>query len=89
MKHLARVSARLLLLALLPLPTQLTAQNAPSPPASQNTILLTVFLKHDESRTLDQLEDQLKKTGFYRDFPPPGTEIVSWYLVMVSDRSSR
>jgi hypothetical protein len=45
-------------------------------------MLLTVFLKHDQSKTLDQIDDQLKKTGFYRDFPPPGTEIVSWYVMM-------
>ncbi len=59
-----------------------TQATTSSPPAAQNTILLTAFLKHDQSKTLDQLEDQLKRTGFYRDFPPAGTEIVSWYVMM-------
>jgi hypothetical protein len=58
-------------------------QEAQTPAATaSHAILLTIFLRHDQSRTLDQLEEQLKKTGFYRDFPPPGTEVVSWYVVM-------
>lgn len=45
-------------------------------------VLLTVFLKHDQSKTLDQIEAELSKSGFYRDFPPAGTQIVSWYVMM-------
>jgi hypothetical protein len=77
-----RIVVRLILLTLPLAPLQLSAQTAPTAPASQKTMLLTVFLRHDQSKTLDQLEEQLKNTGFYRDFPPPGTEIVSWYVMM-------
>lgn len=51
-------------------------------PSSDNAILLTVFLKHDESRPLSELNAQLEKQGFYKAFPPPGIEVVSWNIVM-------
>ncbi len=47
-----------------------------------NAVLLTVFLKHDESRPLAELNAQLAKQGFYKAFPPPGVEVVSWTVTM-------
>lgn len=47
-----------------------------------NAVLLTIFLKHDQSRPLGDLNAQLARQGFYKAFPPPGVEIVSWYVMM-------
>ncbi|WP_175996367.1 hypothetical protein [Burkholderia stabilis] len=47
-----------------------------------NAVLLTVFLKHDQSRPLAELNAQLAKQGFYKAFPPPGIEVVSWTVTM-------
>lgn len=47
-----------------------------------NEILLTIFLKHDESRPLGELNAQLEKQGFYKAFPPKGMEVVSWTVAM-------
>jgi hypothetical protein len=60
---------------------------APPPPASaeataDNAVLLTVFLMHDLSRRLGELNAQLARQGFYKAFPPPGIEVVSWYVEM-------
>jgi hypothetical protein len=55
------------------------AQQAAAP---QDTFLLTVFLKHDQSKTLDQINEQLKRQDYYKKFPPPGVEVVSWYVMM-------
>jgi len=44
--------------------------------------LVTVILRHDQSKTLDEIMDHCKKTGFYRDFPPEGCELVSWVVAM-------
>jgi hypothetical protein len=60
------------------------AQQA-SPPASSDakgTFLLTIFLKHDQSKPLEQINAQLKQQGFYKAFPPDGVEVVSWYVMM-------
>ena len=61
------------------------AQTAPTDtatPTPDNAILLTVFFKHDETRPLGELNAQLEKQGFYKAFPPPGVEVVSWYVMM-------
>jgi hypothetical protein len=60
--------------------TQAPAENAA--PTADNAVMLTVFLKHDESRPLSELNAQLERQGFYKAFPPPGTEVVSWYIMM-------
>jgi hypothetical protein len=44
--------------------------------------MLTIFFKHDQSRPLSELNAQLEKQGYYKAFPPPGTEVVSWYVMM-------
>jgi hypothetical protein len=54
---------------------------APAQPAT-GTILLTVFLKHDQSKTLGEINEQLFRNGYYDKFPPDGMEVVSWYVVM-------
>jgi hypothetical protein len=59
-----------------------TENAAPNP---DNAVMITVFLKHDQSRPVDELNAQLDKQGYYKSFPPPGIEVVSW----ASDRSSR
>ena len=62
------------------------AQTAPAentaPPTADNAVLLTVFLKHDQSRPLGELNAQLEKQGYYKAFPSAGVEVVSWYVVM-------
>ena len=47
-----------------------------------NASLLTIFLKHDQTKTLAEINGHLEKTGFWKKFPPAGTEVVSWYVMM-------
>jgi hypothetical protein len=56
------------------------AENAP--PTADNGVMLTVFLKHDQSRPLNELNAQLQRQGYYKAFPPEGVEVVSWYVMM-------
>lgn len=73
---------RALLLLVLALPgRQALAQPAPDA-QHPGTFLMTVFLKHDESKPLPQINQELKRNGWYRDFPPAGVEVVSWNVVM-------
>src|SRR5215469_833362 len=48
----------------------------------QGQMLLTVFLRHDQSKTLGEIRAELEKNGFFQKFPPAGTEVVSWYVMM-------
>jgi len=50
--------------------------------SSDQKILMTVILHHDQSKTIDEILAHLKQTGFYRDFPPEGSELVSWVMAM-------
>ena len=65
-----------------------TAQTAAAAPAenaaptADNAVMLTVFLKHDQSRPLSELNAQLERQGYYKAFPPAGIEVVSWYVMM-------
>jgi hypothetical protein len=59
-------------------PSLLFAQEA----ADDGKIMLTVILRHDQSKTLDEIDDHLVKTGFNKNFPPEGVEIVSYHIVM-------
>ena len=43
-----------------------------------NAVLLRVFVKHDQSRPLAELNAQLARQAFYKAFPPPGDEVASW-----------
>ena len=59
-----------------------TAPNAAATPTPDNAVMLTIFLKHDQSRPLGELNAELEKQGFYKAFPPDGVEVVSWYVMM-------
>jgi len=63
-----------------PAPTSAPAENAA--PTADNAVMLTVFLKHDQSRPLSELNAQLERQGYYKAFPPAGIEVVSWYVMM-------
>ena len=73
------ITAGLILAMTLPLAAE---QAAEMPGQKPGTMLLTVFLRHDQSKTLEQINAQLHQTGFDRNFPPPGVEVVSWYVMM-------
>lgn len=71
--------------------SQALAQTAPAAPAALSPAVaqadvgmttLTIFLKHDESQTLDEINARLRKQGFYENFPPPGVEVLSWNVLM-------
>jgi hypothetical protein len=61
---------------------------AQEPPAASAAVpqagsfLLTVFLRHDQTKTVDQINEHLKQTGWYDKFPPDGVDIVAWYVMM-------
>ena len=49
---------------------------------NEETMLLTVFLRHDQSKNLEELQGRLGAFEYWERFPPAGVEIVSWNVVM-------
>ena len=84
--RIARSTHALMIAPTLILAAPAFAQTASAPPgtapAGDGTFLLTIFLKHDESKTLPQINQQLNEQGYFKAFPPPGIEVVSWYVMM-------
>lgn len=59
------------------------AQDQPLPLLpDKDTMLLTVFLKHDQSMNNDERAELIKATGFNDTFPPENVEIVDHYVMM-------
>jgi len=79
-RHLIAV---LSVLAMLTSGSAAPAQSPPPAPTSPSDyVLLTVFLRHDQSKTLEEINQQLDKTGFWAKFPPEGIAVESWYVMM-------
>jgi hypothetical protein len=70
--------------ALVALAPAARAQTPPgvTPGAPRGMMLLTIVLRHDQSKPLPDINAELKRNGFYDRFPPAGVEVVSWYVVM-------
>ncbi len=49
---------------------------------NEGEILLTVMLKHQQDKNLAEINAKLDATGFWKQFPPEGIEVVSWYVMM-------
>ena len=58
----------------------LRAEDAADP--AQGLSMLTIFLKHDQSRPLEELNAKLAQQHYAETFLPKGVEIVSWYVMM-------
>ena len=50
--------------------------------STSDHFLLTVFLKHDQSRPITELAEQQKAQAFWQTFPPEGIEVISWVVAM-------
>jgi len=78
-----------LLLLLAAIGVAQTQPSAPAAPAAnmqagaqKGMMLLTIFLKHDQSKPLGKINAELEAQGYYKAFPPAGVEVVSWYVMM-------
>ncbi|MCB1159531.1 MAG: hypothetical protein H7A25_22690 [Leptospiraceae bacterium] len=49
---------------------------------NRHGILVTILLKHDQRKTLDEINLELKQSGFWVKFPGEGMKIESWYVAM-------
>ena len=48
----------------------------------EDSILLTVLLKHDQSNSFEEYQKILEEQKFFDKFPPEGVTVVSWYVMM-------
>ncbi len=70
------------ILLVVTIPAGAQGEETQTSPAGKGEMMLTIFLRHDQSKTLDQIDRHLQETGFRKNFPPQGVEVVSWYVMM-------
>jgi hypothetical protein len=49
---------------------------------SQDSFMITIFLKHQEDKNLDSIQAIQKKNHFAELFPPKSARVISWYVMM-------
>ena len=76
---MTRSIAAVILCALLS-PALALAQAPSTSPADH--VLVTVVLKHDQSKNLEEIGKIQDEQGFWAKFPPDGIVVESWYIVM-------
>jgi len=54
----------------------------PATPSATDHVLVTVVLRHDQSRNLEEITKLLDDSGFWAKFPPEGITAESWYVAM-------
>jgi len=49
---------------------------------ANDKLLLTIFLKHDQTMNLNEIEEIRTQQGLYENLPPEGVAVVNWFVVM-------
>ena len=50
--------------------------------ATNDSILITIFLKHQQDKNLDSLNKIQANNKFREKFPPKSARVMSWYVMM-------
>lgn len=58
------------------------AQQPAATVSSGDSILITIFLKHQQDKNLDSLKTIQQKNHFNELFPPKSARVISWYVMM-------
>jgi len=54
----------------------------PPPPVSNDSVLVTIILKHQQNKNLPEIRRILESQGFWDMFPPAEARVVSWTIAM-------
>ncbi len=49
---------------------------------TEGEMLLTIFLTHDQTKSLSEINAGLDERGFWKAFPPDVVSVESWYVMM-------
>lgn len=55
---------------------------AQAPAATGDSIMVTIFLKHQQDKNLKKIQEIEEQNKFWDMFPPKQTRVVSWYVMM-------
>ena len=58
------------------------AQVATNAQTASDSIMITIFLKHQQDKSLKQIQEIQTQNKFLEMFPPKEARVVSWYVMM-------
>jgi len=64
------------------LTTIIASKSAGQNQAEKDSIMITIFLKHQQDKSLDSLQKIQEHNKFLEKFPPKSARVVSWYVMM-------
>jgi hypothetical protein len=82
MKRLGFCAALAALAVVLPASSQTTAPPPGAFATPSDYILLTVIMRHDQTKNLGEINKIQDEQDFWAKFPPEGIQIESWYIAM-------
>lgn len=47
-----------------------------------DSMMITIMLKHHQDKNIDELIEIREKNGFTENFPPASAKVISWYVMM-------
>jgi len=50
--------------------------------AASDSVMITIFLKHQQDKSLPELQAKQKANRFQELFPPKEARVISWYVMM-------
>jgi len=50
--------------------------------AKNDSIMITILLKHHQDKNIEELVEIREKNGFTENFPPASAKVISWYVMM-------
>jgi hypothetical protein len=54
----------------------------PFPKPVNDSIMITIMLKHHQDKNIEELREIREKNGFTENFPPSSARVMSWYVMM-------
>jgi len=62
--------------------TLLAQSSKDSTNIDSSSVMVTIFLRPNQDMSVTEIQQQMLENGFWKIFPPEGTEVISWYAVM-------
>jgi len=57
--------------------TSATAKAAPA-----DSVMITIFLKHQQDKSLKEIQKKQEENKLWEQFPPKEARVISWYVMM-------
>ena len=61
---------------------QLFGQSAPTHTNDTDSVMVTIFLKHQQDKSLKEIKKIEEENKLWEQFPPKSARVISWYVMM-------